>query len=243
MTATSVARPRISGERLFFSGMALLVLLSTFLGFAPTYYLRFVGPPPHPVEPLNPLVFLHGLAFSAWVLLFVSQTLLVATGRLARHKTFGVLALVLALAMIPLGIAVGIGGIHRPLTAPPGISPLSWAAIPLLDVPVFGGLILAALHYRRQSQVHKRLMLCAMVDMLRPSLGRLLPALGAPGALPLLLPMVFLLPLIAYDLITRRKVQPATAWGTLVVVVASILPLVVWNTPAWLAFAGWLGGL
>jgi len=243
MTATSVARPRISGERLFFSGMALLVLLSTFLGFAPTYYLRFAGPPPHPVEPLIPLVFAHGLVFSAWVLLFVTQTLLVATGRLARHKTLGVLALVLALAMIPLGIAVGIGGIHRPLTAPPGISPLSWAAIPLLDVPVFGGLILVALHYRRQSQVHKRLMLCAMVDMLRPSLGRLLPALGVPGALPLLLPMIFLLPLIAYDLITHRKVQPATAWGTLVVVVASVLPLVVWNTPAWLAFAGWLGGL
>jgi hypothetical protein len=33
-------------------------------------------------------------------------------------------------------------------------------------------------------QTHKRLMLLAMVDMIRPSLGRLLPMLGAPGPVP-----------------------------------------------------------
>jgi hypothetical protein len=234
---------RISGERIFFTAMALVVLGSTFIGFAPTYYLRFMGPPPHPVEPLIPLVFVHGMVFSAWVLLFVAQTALVAKGDLAVHRKLGLAGVGLLGLMIPLAIAVGVGGIHRPLTAFPGIDPLSWAAVPLLDVPLFTGLIGGALLNRKRPQVHKRLMLCAMVDMMRPSLGRVLPAFGFGPNLALTLPLLFLLPLILWDLKTRRRVEPATLWGSLAVVAVSIGTLLVWETPAWLGLARLLAGI
>lgn len=81
--ATCAVRPQIGlhGERRFFTIMAGIVLASTFIGFAPTYYLRFALPVMHPVEPLTPLVFVHGLVFSAWVLPFMAQIALVAIGR------------------------------------------------------------------------------------------------------------------------------------------------------------------
>lgn len=240
MTAgVMAARPR-SGERMFFTAMAAWVLVANFLGFAPSYYLRFAMAPPHPLEPLTPLVFAHGLVFSAFILLFAAQTALVGAGRVDLHRRLGVAGFGLVAVMIPLAFAVGVGGIARPLTAPPGVPPLSWAAIPLLDLPVFGGLLIAALAKRRDPATHKRLMLCAIVDMLRPSLGRLLPMMGAQAPVPLLAPLVFLLPLIAWDLASLRRLHPATIVGTLVVALVTVLSPMIWSTPAWLAVAGWL---
>jgi len=135
---------------------------------------------------------------------------------------------------------VSVLGVGRPLTAAPGISPLSWMAISFLDVPVFGGLIITALVKRRDSAAHKRLMLLAMIDMMRPSLGRLLPMLSAPGPTPLLLPLLLLLPLPIFDLRTRGKIHPATLWGSLLILGVTVLTLAIWMTPPWLAFASWV---
>ena len=58
----------------FYVGMALACVLIAFGGFAPTYWLQlvpgtFVGPP---------LLHIHGLLFSAWPVLLLTQVLLVA---------------------------------------------------------------------------------------------------------------------------------------------------------------------
>jgi hypothetical protein len=237
-TAQAVAKPRLAAERRFYTGMALVVLASTFLGFAPSYYLRAVMAPPHPLEPLTPLVFVHGLLFTAWVLLFVAQTWLVAGRQIALHRRLGGLSAWLLGAIIPVAVAVGIGGIHRPLTAPPGIPPLQWAAVPLLGIVGFSVLVVAALLARRDAPTHKRLMLCAMIALLDPSLGRLSPALGVDGPAALLIFLAFLAPLVVWDLVTLRRLHPATVVGSLVVIATAVGTLLVWETPAWLAIAG-----
>jgi len=233
-------RSSFSADRRFFSTMALIVLLSTFLGFAPSYYLRGLVPAPHPFEVLRPYVFFHGFLFSSWVILFLVQTLLVSRGRTDLHRRLGLVGAWLVSAMIPMALVVSVLGVGRPLTAAPGISPLSWMAISFLDVPVFGGLIITALVKRRDSAAHKRLMLLAMIDMMRPSLGRLLPMLSAPGPTPLLLPLLLLLPLPIFDLRTRGKIHPATLWGSLLILGVTVLTLAIWMTPPWLAFASWV---
>jgi hypothetical protein len=217
--------------------MAMFVLLTTFAGFAPSYYLRGLVPAPHPYEPLRPYVFLHGLIFSAWVILFAVQTSLISSGRTAIHRRLGIAGISLVAAMIPMALMVAILGVGRPLTAAPGINPLSWLAVPLLDIPVFAGLIIGALIKRRTPATHKRLMLIAMVDMVRPSLGRLLPLAHAPGPVPLLAPLLLLIPLVVFDLRTRGKVHPATLVGSLLVAGVTILTLASWQTSVWMAFA------
>jgi hypothetical protein len=172
------------------------------------------------------------------VLLFVAQTWLVAGRQIALHRRLGGLSAWLLAVIIPLAVAVGIGGIHRPLTAPPGIPPLQWAAVPLLGILGFSVLVVAALLARRDSPTHKRLMLCAMVALLDPSLGRLSPALGVEGPAALLVFLVFLAPLVVWDLVTLRRLHPATIVGSLVVIATAVGTLLVWTTPAWLAFAG-----
>jgi hypothetical protein len=230
----------MSSERLFFTGMALLVLLCTFVGFAPSYYLRGIVPAAHPYEPLNGLVHAHGLVFTAWVLLFLVQTSLVAAGRVDLHRRLGLLGFALVALMIPLGLLVGVYGIGRPLTAPPGIDPRSWAALPLLDVPVFGGLIIAGLLNRRRPAVHKRLMLLAMINMLDPTLGRAFAMAGLPGIGVAIIIIGFVLVLAAWDRRMAGRVLPVTIWAGGVVIARQIITPLIWTTPAWMSFAAWL---
>jgi len=236
-------RPAMNAERRFYMGMALVVLLATFLGFAPTYYLRFAMDVGRPIEPLIPLVFVHGLLFSSWVILFIVQVGLVSAGRTYIHRRLGIVGMWMAAVMIPMALYVGLRGVGRPLTAPAGVDPRTWLAVPLLDVPVFGGLIVTGLLKRRDPQTHKRLMLLAMVDMMRPSLGRLLPMLGAPGPVALMGPLLFLVPQIVRDFRTRGRIHPATLWGS-IAIAGIVLPLpLFWTSPWWLGFAGWAANL
>jgi hypothetical protein len=69
--------------------MALASALTVFTGFARTYYLRSVFD--GPAVP-TPLVHLHGAVFTAWILVFVAQTSLVAARRTDLHRRLGVVA-------------------------------------------------------------------------------------------------------------------------------------------------------
>lgn len=235
---------KVEREHRFFLRMAALILLLTLVGFAPSYYLRAFIPPLHPMEPLNLLVHLHGIVFSAWIILFMVQVTLISAGKRHVHRQLGMLGMVLVALMIPLAIAVGIAGIHRPLTAPPGIDPLSWAAVPLLDAPVFGGLIIAGLAMRHRPAVHKRLMLVAMINMVQPSAGRLIGMTGLPGEAvgPLsgLVVLVLLAVLVLRDWLVTRRVHPAVAIGSAIIFARIALTPVIWSTGWWLAFARWV---
>src|SRR5882724_11694678 len=79
-------------EHLFFSGMAILIFATVFLGFARTYFLAGVFHAPLP----NILIHLHGAAFSSWIALLITQTSLVSAGRTDIHRRLGLLGFALA---------------------------------------------------------------------------------------------------------------------------------------------------
>ncbi|MDB5738744.1 MAG: putative rane protein [Sphingomonas bacterium] len=230
---------RMRSERRFFTTMACVALLLVFIGFAPSFYLRGLIPI-HPLVPLNLLVLTHGLVFSSWIILFAVQTGLVATGNIAIHRRLGLLGMAMIAIMIPLAIVTAIGGVHRP-TGPPGIDPLSWLAVPLVNVPVFGGMIVTALAFRRSPVIHKRLMLIAMMTMMQPAIGRIPfpPPIRGPVAMLGLSTLVFV-PLMLWDWRTRGRVHPATAWGSAIVVFSYFLTPAIWHTGWWLGFARWV---
>jgi len=107
MTASSTslepgARPdelhRGGADRWFYVGMALAALGVTFAGFARSFYLR-----PATMPALSPLVVAHGIVFSCWVLLFLTQTTLVATGQTRLHRRLGLAGVGLAMLIVGLG--------------------------------------------------------------------------------------------------------------------------------------------
>jgi hypothetical protein len=81
------------------------------VGFAPSFYLRGIIPASHSFEPLTPLVLLHGLLFTAFLILFTAQVWLVAAGRSDVHRKLGRVAFVLVPVMIVVGVVTGLGGV------------------------------------------------------------------------------------------------------------------------------------
>ena len=144
MATIAARRPDLSAERRFYFFMGLAIVLTIFAGFAPSFYLRGVVAVEVPLLSMTPIVHLHGLVFSAWVLLFMAQVSLVSAGRPDLHRKLGLLGFVMLAAMIVVGTLAALHGVAR-ASGPPFVPPLSWLAVPLLDVPVFGGMIGAAL--------------------------------------------------------------------------------------------------
>src|SRR5687767_15519245 len=98
----------------FFPGMAVAAAATVFFGFAPTYYLKSfthtaVYPTGLPVSPSLPaLVHVHALVFTAWILLFLVQTALIAADRPRLHRRLGVAGAVLAFVMVIVGVMTAI---------------------------------------------------------------------------------------------------------------------------------------
>jgi hypothetical protein len=237
MTANlSVAGTR-QGTRRFYVGVAIAVLITVFLGFSRSYFLKaYYGTPE-----LSLYVHIHGLVFTSWVLLFLAQTTLVATDRTDLHRKLGVGGAVLAALLLIMGTTTAIlrvkGGGSSPI---PGVPPLSFLAVPLFDMVVFAMLIGAGLVLRNRPDTHKRLMTLGTIALTSAPIARL-PFVRPVGPLAFFgLTDLFIVAMLVYDLATRRKVHPATIWGGLVILASQPLRLMISGTPAWLAFAGWL---
>src|SRR5687767_12605535 len=150
-TAAASPAPRTSvapgaRDRVFYTGMAIALAISAFIGFAPTYYLRSLfGAPPtvSGATSLSPLAQVHGAIFTAWVVLFIVQTALVASRRVQVHRKLGIAGGVLATLMVVVGLTTAIKAAERG-SAPPGADPLAFLAIPLTDMVLFGGFVAAA---------------------------------------------------------------------------------------------------
>jgi hypothetical protein len=234
-------RPPLVAERRFYLGMAILILLIMFAGFAPSFYMRGTVPPYRPYLPMNGTVLLHGLLFTSWLLLFVAQASLISAKRPDLHRKLGLAAFVLLPAMIVIGFMTALDGVARH-SGPPDISPLTWLAVPVFDIPVFTGLIGAALYKRRDPQVHKRLMLCALISLTPPGTGRL-PGLNALAPFPTVevgAQVLLLGALAIWDLRSRGRVHPVTIIAGVVMIGSWLLRIAIWQTEGWMNLAAWL---
>lgn len=239
----SIATPQpASGERRFFTGMSLALLATVAVGFSRSFFLRPLFPEwPSPSENI---FYLHGALFTAWILLFVLQASLVASGRTALHRRIGPFGAVLALAMVVVGTAGALVAAGR-ATGFVGIPipPLQFLVIPLFDMILFSAFVALGLAKRRNPQSHKRWMLLATLSLVTAAIARW-PGVSALGPLAFFgLTDLFVIALAIWDFRTRGRLHPATLWGGLLLIVSQPLRLVISGTAAWLAFAHWATGL
>lgn len=91
------ARQVRSGQR-FYVGFGVFVVLLSFAGFAPSLIdqSRRFGPP-------TTLLLVHGVTALAWLLLFVTQALLVARRRVDLHRRLGWAGPVIAALVLLFG--------------------------------------------------------------------------------------------------------------------------------------------
>ena len=239
VSTTETPRRSTSPDRWFFSGFAIAAAVAIFWGFSPSYFLRPIYGPPPGASPLSPLIHVHGLLFTSWIVLLAAQTTLIASSRTHIHRRLGVIGGVLAVAMVIVGYMAGIDAARRG-SAIPGMTPLGFLIIPIAGIVVFAVLIACAFALRRRPDYHKRLVVLATTDLLTAGVARI-PAIGARGAGTFFAATdIFVLALVVYDLVTRRRIHPATLWGGAFLVASQPLQLWLANTGAWTTVAGWL---
>jgi hypothetical protein len=243
MTVTHVgAQPRITAEHAFFGAMSFTLLLVVCSGFSRTFLLHHWFPEVR--KPSEPFFAIHGVVFLGWFVLLSAQSALVAQRRIALHRSLGVLGGVLATTMVILGIIGAVISARRPggFTGVP-IPPLQFMAIPFFDMVVFSSTIGTAFALRRDRQSHKRLMLIGSIGLIAAALARL-PFIFRSGPPAFFgITDLFLVPVIAWDVLSLRRLHPATLWAGLGLVISQPLRLVVSGTAAWLSVAGWLSSL
>lgn len=226
-------------DRAFYSGIAILLAAMALVGFGPTFYFRWLFGAPSTISGttvLSPLTLLHGTLFSAWMVLFIVQTSLIAARRVTLHRRLGVGGAVLAGAMVIVGLSTAVAAARRG-NAPPGIDPLTFLAIPTMDLVLFAGFVTAAVLRRREKDAHKRLMLLAYISIIAAAAARM------PGVFPYG-PLAFFaigygtsLLGAAYDYWSRGRVSRVYMWGIAVLALSVPLRLALSSTSAWRSFA------
>ena len=215
---------RLNAPQRLYSNAALAVAALAFAGFARSYYLRaFLGG-----RHLTPLVHLHGILMTGWMVLFVTQTLLIAKRRVAVHRRLGIAGAVLAVVVVLVGSLTVAAAIERRF---PGVGRIrcGWIFVEFdgLSLWVFGALVCAAILWRSRGEVHKRLMLCATVALLPPAVGRiaehLVPASDWNLSIAAATTGAFAVVCALTDALRLGRVHPAMAWGTASVLAANLL--------------------
>jgi hypothetical protein len=223
--------------RFFFVAMACAVIATVFAGFAPTFYLRgsFTQ-----TRPMSVLLHVHGIVFSAWVSVFLIQTLLIARGQRRLHQRFGWIGAGIAAAMVILVTAAVVEQLRRVNGFPP--PPLA-VALSAFDIIVFAILVAAALYFRKRSDWHKRLMLSATIILLGAPMFRFIIHFVGIGDMAkvsivsTLLVDAFFLPCFAYDLLTRRRIHPAYLVALVLIVLDQVAQATVVSWRPWIDFS------
>lgn len=231
---TIAIEPAPRSRRLFFVIMASAVIVAVFAGFAPTFYLRGAFTQD---RPMSLLLHVHGIVFSAWVSVFLVQTVLIARGSRRLHRRLGWIAVGIAATMVVLVLAAVREQLRRVGGFPP--PPLA-LALSAFDIIVFATLVSAAIYYRDRPDWHKRFMLSATILLLGAPMFRFvihylgITDMSKVGIVSVLLVDAFFLPCLAYDLAMRRRIHPAYFVAIVLIVLDQIAQVKVLSWTPWI---------
>jgi hypothetical protein len=238
MTTRSLYLPVAMGQK-FSIALSVFVAAIVVAGFWPTYF----GPLLAGIVDKPWFIHFHATVYSGWVLVFMAQVFLAASGRLALHRKFGEIAIYYGYAIIAVGVFTTFAMFALRVQAGNIAEGQARLLAPLTDMIAFPAFFLLAVRYRHRPELHKRLMLVAMTALLVAAalrmrfLGELLPLNTRT--------LIWLSPIliaIAYDGIAKRIVHPVYVVGLAALYVLSLRRFLT-GTDAWLSISGWLANL
>ena len=227
----------------FYRHMAIALSLFVIIGFSRTYYLRFLTDLP----PMETLVHWHSLIFSAWLLVFIAQTRLVAAQRVDLHMKLGIAAVVLAVAVVVISFATTAVKATVPRIHPSGLTPPQFTMVGIMSLVLFAGFLSLGVAFRRRAAYHKRFMILAMIGVLTPAASRIVTQAGLREHWTYLVPIfpaLFVAFCLAYDWRKSRIVHPVYAIGGAALIASWPLRIVIgrsdWYQPVgeWIARIG-----
>lgn len=172
---------RLAFKPSFFFWMTLAMCLFVFGGFGMhSFWPSLRGDFP----PAPPVVHLHALLFVTWMLLLVAQSALVCAGNVKLHRSLGLWGVAHGAVVITMGLMMQLiaSGAGYFAGRPPGTDGLY---LGLLAFAGFAVMFPIAIRNRNRPQVHKRMVLFAMLPVIPPGVNRFWSnALGLDDPIP-----------------------------------------------------------
>lgn len=165
----------------FFVSMTLAMCFFVFGGFG---MHSFVPALQGNFPPAPPVVHLHAVLFVSWMLLLVTQAGLVSAGNVKLHRSLGLWGVAHGTAVIMMGLAMQLiaSGAGYFAGRPPGTDGLY---LGLLAFAGFAVMFTMAIRNRDRPQIHKRMILFAMLPVIPPGVNRFWAnALGLDDPIP-----------------------------------------------------------
>lgn len=201
---------RVRDSVLFLPVVGVFVAL-VFMAFARKFYLGWLFHSPQ----LPLLVTVHAAVMTGWVLLFMVQTVLVASRQVRLHQGLGKIGAGWGALVVIMGCVTTLHASAREVRAHSDVASLQLTitGLELTEMALFAGFVVAAVWMRRRGDYHKRLMLLTLVCML-PSVLPRLPLDYFQSVLSILLGVYAGLALcIGIDVALHRRFHPAFAIG------------------------------
>jgi hypothetical protein len=168
VTAATGTGARRAWQPSFFFWMTVAMAVLVCSGFALTYWQPLLT---GNLNPLPPVVHLHGLFYFGWMVLLLVQPAMVGAGNLTMHRSLGSFGIAIATGVLITGTLLTLlFGNAYPTDTPNyyDFTYLGYAAVLL-----FGVLFTLAIRQTRQPDNHRRLMLLATIPLLPPGINRL----------------------------------------------------------------------
>lgn len=236
-------------EHRFHVVMACVFLLIGMAGFARSYWLKLPGGQFAGV----PILHVHGLLMTAWLGFYLAQTLLAASGRMSRHRAWGLAGIALFCLLICSTLALTFRSIHVALARSGGQeASLQMPTATLISIALATAFFAAAIACTGRPATHKRLMVLLMAVLLQAAVARLvvLPLLGGGGppqvwtTLPTgLVTDVLIVAAIAWDWRLRGRPHRAYVIGGLAILAVQLLTAPVAASRAGIAVTAAFGRL
>ena len=170
MNEATVQAPRATRpfQPSFYFWMILVMFAFVFLGFGmnslfPAMQGKF---PPAP-----PIVHLHAVISGSWMVLLLAQTSLVCSGNVKLHRSVGMYAIAHATALMFTGVLIQMVGSKAGLDhgSKTGIEGVYLGGLAVLG---FGSMFVLAIRNTKRPDVHRPMMLFAMLPVLPPGVNR-----------------------------------------------------------------------
>ena len=219
---------------------ALLAVSAAMVGFFTTFTRplwrgEFHGPV---------IAYVHGALVLTWLLLFLTQTLLVQSRQVARHRILGWTGVAVAPGVALTTMAMGVHALHRDLAAGGGETAVSSLLGTFTTPLIFTALFATAVAYRRRSDFHKRLMLLATLVILWPAFFRFrhyFPDVPRPDLwFAFVLPNCMILLAMLHDRLTTGRVHPVYWTAGLAVIVDAGAEVALFDGHSWRMASQWL---
>jgi len=151
-------------SRYFYFCTSLVMAGLVVWGFSHTVDAQLLhANPPRPL-----LLWFHGSVFTAWIVLFITQSALVRVRKVSIHRALGWFGAALAATVVVSGFIVSVVMLRFDITVLHRKTVASFLSVLWCDMIIFGACMALAIYFRKRPEYHRRLISWPVASLCKP---------------------------------------------------------------------------